>query len=76
MEPFETTLLTLDLSDNIGLTGSLPSLKTTSFVQFVTFARCSFSGTLPADFFPTKMTHIDLQDNQLSGTIPNNFADR
>ena len=66
-----TSLITLDLSDNRGLGGTIPDLSAVTNLEVLSLGGNQFSGTIP-DWLSslTSLTTLSLRDNQLTGAIP------
>lgn len=66
-----TELENLSLSNN-QLKGNIPSLTALVKLQRLNLAKNQLSGSLPASF-PDSLEYVALNNNQLTGTITNNF---
>ena len=63
-------LQNLVITNNPGLTGSLPNFEFLPALEFVALFENSFSGAIPGNINLPELFHFDVSDNQLSGEIP------
>ncbi|KAI3677138.1 hypothetical protein L1987_86759 [Smallanthus sonchifolius] len=56
---------------NNAITGDLPRLTNLRHLKFVFLSGNQFSGNIPSDYiYLVKLTTLDLQENEITGTIP------
>ena len=70
-----TSLITLDLSDNRGLGGTIPDLSALTNLEVLSLGGNQFSGPIPDLSALTSLTTLSLRDNQLTGAIPEELSD-
>jgi len=70
----ETTLQTLDISENQLLNGVLPVLPENSSLQNLLLSHTNFSGPLPYSITNLKLSMLKLDRCYFSGPLPNSLA--
>ncbi|XP_027337243.1 receptor-like protein 7 [Abrus precatorius] len=69
-------LQVLDVSNNLGLHGSLPNLTFQGSLHYLNLSHTKFSGSLPQSIHKFRQLSIlDLSNCQFSGTLPNSLSD-